>query len=93
LKARCREPLTRAWAAATAIAVVGLTLRSWGSLNTGDALGILMALIPGCALASYVVAAKGELDRGAHAVELARPRRCCSPIRSPRPEPDPAPVM
>lgn len=65
-----KQPLTRAWLAATVIAIAGLILRSWGSLDLGDALGVLMALAAGFALATYVVAAKGELDRGAHAVEL-----------------------
>jgi DME family drug/metabolite transporter len=65
-----RQPLTRAWMIATAVAVVGLFLRSWGELEMGDALGVAMALGAGVAIASYVVAAKGELDRGAHSVEL-----------------------
>ena len=69
-RALLRQPLTRAWMIATAIAVVGLFLRSWGELEMGDALGVAMALGAGVAIASYVVVAKGELDRGAHSVEL-----------------------
>lgn len=69
-RAVLRQPLTRAWVSATAIAVTGLILRSWGELEVGDILGIAMALAAGFAIACYVVAAKGELDRGAHSVEL-----------------------
>ena len=69
-RAVLKQALTRAWMTATTIAIVGLVLRSWGSLDLSDALGVLMALAAGFALATYVVAAKGELDRGAHAVEL-----------------------
>ena len=69
-RAVLRQPLTRAWMIATAIAVVGLFLRSWGELEMGDALGVAMALGAGVAIASYMGVAKGELDRGAHSVEL-----------------------
>ncbi|MFN8156312.1 MAG: DMT family transporter [Candidatus Nanopelagicales bacterium] len=61
---------TRGWAFATLIAVVGLLLLSWGELRIGDAVGPLMALAAGLGAASYVVAAKHELDRGGHSVEL-----------------------
>lgn len=61
---------TRGWAFATLIAVVGLLLLSWGELRLGDAIGPLMALAAGLGAASYVVAAKHELDRGGHSVEL-----------------------
>ena len=52
------------------VAVVGLVLRSWGELRLGDGVGLLMALVAGLGAASYAVAAKHELDRGGHAVEL-----------------------
>jgi len=65
-----RHRPTRAWALATVVAVVGLVCRSWGELRLGDGVGLLMALVAGLGAASYVVAAKHELDRGGHAVEL-----------------------
>lgn len=65
-----RHRPTGAWAAATAVAVVGLVLRSWGQVRFGDALGVVMALTAGFSLSCYVVAAKAELDRGGHVVEL-----------------------
>ncbi len=65
-----RHRPTRAWLLATLVAVVGLVLRSWGELRLGDGVGLLMALVAGLGAASYVVAAKHELDRGGHAVEL-----------------------
>ena len=61
---------TRAWAMATLVAIVGLVLRSWGDLSLGDGVGLLMALVAGLGSASYMVAAKHELDRGGHSVEL-----------------------
>jgi DME family drug/metabolite transporter len=61
---------TRAWVLATLVAVVGLVLRSWGELRLSDGVGLLMALVAGLGAASYVVAAKHELDRGGHSVEL-----------------------
>jgi DME family drug/metabolite transporter len=61
---------TRGWVLATLVAVVGLVLRSWGELRLGDGVGLLMALVAGLGAASYVVAAKHELDRGGHSVEL-----------------------
>jgi drug/metabolite transporter, DME family len=61
-----RHRPTGAWAAATALAVVGLVLRSWGQLRFGDGLGVIMALTAGFSLSCYVVAAKAELDRGGH---------------------------
>lgn len=65
-----RHRPTRAWALATLVAVVGLVLRSWGELRLGEGVGLLMALAAGLGAASYVVAAKHELDRGGHSVEL-----------------------
>jgi DME family drug/metabolite transporter len=65
-----RHRPTRGWAFATLVAVLGLLLRSWGALRLGDGVGLLMALGAGLGSAAYVVAAKHELDRGGHAVEL-----------------------
>ena len=65
-----RQPLTGAWFGATVLAITGLALRSWGQFEAGELLGLVMALTAGLSSACYLVAAKGELDRGAHAVEL-----------------------
>ena len=65
-----RHKPTAAWAGATGIAIVGLLLRSWGSLSIGDGLGLAMAAGAGLSSAVYVIAAKAELDRGGHVVEL-----------------------
>ena len=65
-----RHKPTAAWAGATGIAIVGLLLRSWGSLSIGDGLGLAMAAGAGLSSAVYVIAAKVELDRGGHVVEL-----------------------
>lgn len=64
-----RHRPTRAWMVATLVAVVGLLLRSWGEIRV-EGVGLLMALAAGLGAASYTVAAKHELDRGGHAVEL-----------------------
>ena len=61
---------TRGWLAATAIAVVGLTLRSSGGLGGGDTVGLLLALGAGLCSACYTVAAKHQLDRDAAAIEV-----------------------
>ena len=61
---------TAAWVGATGLAIVGLLLRSWGSLSIGDGLGLAMAAGAGLCSAVYVIAAKVELDRGGHVVEL-----------------------
>ncbi|HQR80128.1 MAG TPA: EamA family transporter, partial [Actinomycetota bacterium] len=58
-----RHRPTAAWAGATGLAVLGLVLRSWGELRIDDGLGLVMALGAGFCSASYVVAAKAELDR------------------------------
>ena len=65
-----RHRPTRAWLLATLVAVAGLVLRSGGELRRGDGVGLLMALVAGLGAASYVIAAKHELDRGGHSVEL-----------------------
>ncbi len=65
-----RHRPTRGWAMATLVAVLGLVLLSWGEIRVGDVVGLLMALAAGLGAASYVVAAKHELDRGGHSVEL-----------------------
>lgn len=59
-----------AWAAATGLAILGLLLSAWGDLAVDDVLGPLMAVGAGLSSASYVVAAKAELNRGGHVVEL-----------------------
>jgi drug/metabolite transporter, DME family len=68
--AMLRHRPTRAWVAATAIAVAGLALLSWGQVEIVDPTGILLAVGAGACQGSYVVAAKISLDRGATAIEL-----------------------
>jgi drug/metabolite transporter, DME family len=58
------------WLAATAIAVAGLAIRSWGELGSADALGLLFALGAGLCSAAYTVAAKHQLDRDVTAIEV-----------------------
>lgn len=58
------------WGAATTIAVTGLALLSLDDLSLGDSAGIAMAATAGFGVACYVVAAKVELDRGGHVIEL-----------------------
>lgn len=65
-----RHRPTLVWAGATALAFVGLLLRSCGQLSLGDVLGLAMALGAGLCSAAYIIAAKAELDRGGNVVEL-----------------------
>jgi DME family drug/metabolite transporter len=65
-----RHRPTGAWVGATVLAIVGLLLLSWGDLDVDDGLGLLLALAAGVCSSGYVVAAKGELDRGGNLVEL-----------------------
>jgi drug/metabolite transporter, DME family len=58
------------WVAATAIAVAGLVLRSWGGLDAANVEGLLLALGAGLCSAGYTVAAKHQLDRGVTAIEI-----------------------
>ena len=69
--AALRHRPTLGWVIATAIAVIGLVLRSAGRLEAGgDLLGLLPALGAGLCSACYTVAAKHQLDRGATAIEV-----------------------
>jgi DME family drug/metabolite transporter len=61
---------TRTWVAATLIAVLGLVLRTWGDVQLSSLVGLLMATVAAAGVGCYLVAAKIELDRGAHPVEL-----------------------
>ena len=65
-----RHRPSRVWFAATAVAVFGLVLRSWGRLDVDDATGLLMALGSGLCVGAYVNAAKVELHRGGHPLEV-----------------------
>lgn len=65
-----RHRPTAAWVGATGLALAGLLLRSWGALSVGDGLGLAMAAGAGLSSAAYVIAAKAELNRGGHVVEL-----------------------
>ena len=64
--------LTPAWGVATLVAVAGLALLSGGQEGPGDDVvpGGLMALTAALGFGCYLVAAKTELDRGAHVAEL-----------------------
>lgn len=65
---------TPGWLLATLVSVVGLALRSSGSLDggpeTGSAVGLVLALGAGLCSAGYTVAAKLQLDRGVTALEV-----------------------
>jgi DME family drug/metabolite transporter len=69
-----RHRPTKGWVAATAICVVGLVLRSAGSLEgglgSGSAVGLVLALCAGLCSGGYNVAAKLQLDRGVTALEV-----------------------
>ena len=65
-----RHRPTAGWLLATAICVIGLLLRSSGSLGGGTATGLVLALGAGLASAAYTVAAKVQLDRGVTALEV-----------------------
>lgn len=65
-----RHRPSRVWFVATGIAVLGLVLRSWGRLDVDDATGLLMALGSGLCVGAYVNAAKVELHRGGHPLEI-----------------------
>jgi DME family drug/metabolite transporter len=62
---------THRWTAATALAVIGLTIRSWSELHAGDAVGVAMALIAAFAVGCYLVAANVELQHGAPPIEIS----------------------
>ena len=64
------HPLTRTWAAATAIAVAGLVLRSSGHMGGAALEGLLLAVLAGLVSGGYTVAAKHELERGVTTTEL-----------------------
>lgn len=63
---------TRNWLGATVVAVSGLALRSFGQVDLGRSavLGVVMAMTAGLGTSCYIVAAKAELDRGAHPADL-----------------------
>lgn len=65
-----RQRPTGTWLVATLIAVTGLTLRVWGTVSPSDLLGLTLATIAAFGSGCYLVAAKTELNRGAHSVEL-----------------------
>lgn len=58
------------WIGATGLAIFGLLLRSWGEVDFSESLGLVLALGAGLSSAAYVVAAKVELNRGGHFVEM-----------------------
>jgi len=65
-----KQRLTSLWIGATGLAIFGLLLRSWGEVDFGGSLGLALALGAGLSSAAYVVAAKVELNRGGHFVEM-----------------------
>lgn len=65
-----RQRPTRTWLLATLIAALGLLLRSWNNIGLDDLLGLLMATTAALSVGCYVVAAKAELNRASHPVEL-----------------------
>ena len=65
-----RERPARAWFLATSVAVFGLALRSAGDLEVGNLTGLLMAAAAGSSTGCYLNAAKIELRREGHPVEM-----------------------
>lgn len=65
-----RERPARAWFLATSVAVIGLAFRSAGDLDVGNLTGLLMAAAAGSSTGCYLNAAKIELRRGGHPVEV-----------------------
>lgn len=66
-----RERPTWVWFVATVIAVTGLALRSASDLkSTGDASGLWLALAAGSGIGGYLNAAKVEIRRGGHPLQL-----------------------
>jgi DME family drug/metabolite transporter len=65
-----KEPIKKSWVVATAIAIAGLTIRSWGEIEFKDITGVLMALAAGLSVSFYLNSAKVELRKGKHQMEL-----------------------
>lgn len=65
-----RERPTWVWFLATTVAVAGLTLRSVDDISGGDAGGLLLALAAGSGIGGYLNAAKIEIRRGGHPLQL-----------------------
>ena len=65
-----RHKPSRVWVVATAVAVTGLALRSWGELQVGSPIGIVMALTAGFSVSCYLTASKIAVEQGTHPVEL-----------------------
>lgn len=65
-----RERPNRIWFIATTIAVSGLAVRSAGELQSNDLSGLLFAIGAGIGIGGYLNAAKVEVRRGAHPMQL-----------------------
>lgn len=65
-----KEKITLTWALATALAIIGLTLRSVGEISVENSLGLFMAIGAGATVGFYLNAAKIELRRGTNQVAL-----------------------
>lgn len=65
-----REKIVLSWLAATLLAIVGLVIRSWEEVEFQNLTGPVMALGAGLSVAFYLNAAKLELRKGDHEMEL-----------------------
>ena len=65
-----KEKLSTLWFSATALAILGLTIRSVNQISIIDSNGIFLALGAGFAIGTYTTAAKIQLSKGANAIEL-----------------------
>jgi DME family drug/metabolite transporter len=65
-----KEPITKAWLAATGLALIGLTLRSLGELEVKQINGVFMAIAAGATVGFYLNAAKVELANGTNQIAL-----------------------
>jgi DME family drug/metabolite transporter len=65
-----KEKLAALWFSATALAILGLTIRSVNQISIIDSDGIFLALGAGFAIGTYTTAAKIQLSKGANAIEL-----------------------
>ncbi len=65
-----KERLNFVWFISTAIAISGLVVASIGELQTKDSAGILFAVAAGTGIGGYLNAAKVEIRKGAHSMQL-----------------------
>ena len=65
-----RERPNKVWFIATTIGITGLAVRSLGELQVNDATGLIYAVIAGSGIGGYLNAAKVEIRRGGHPMQL-----------------------